>query len=96
MPTPKRLTPEEVRDALASLSGWSLEQGKLHREYHFANFVEAFGFMTRAALVAEAMNHHPEWLNVYDRVVVDLTTHSAEGITALDLALAERMNELAQ
>lgn len=96
MPAPRRLTPEEVRDALASLSDWSLEQGKLHREYHFANFVEAFGFMTRAALVAEAMDHHPEWFNVYNRVVVDLTTHSAEGITALDVALAERMNELAQ
>lgn len=95
MPGPQRLTPEEIDDALASLGGWSLERGKLHREYHFADFVEAFGFMSRAALVAEAMDHHPEWFNVYRRVVVDLTTHSAQGVTALDVALARRMNELA-
>ena len=84
-----------VRDALASLPGWSLANDKLHREFRFADFVRAMGFMTQVALVAEAMDHHPEWFNVYGRVVVDLTTHSAKGITALDVTLAERMDELA-
>ena len=95
MRVPERLSPDEVRDALASLPGWSLENEKLRREFQFADFVRAMGFMTQAALVAEAMNHHPEWFNVYGRVVVDLTTHSAKGITELDVTLAARMNELA-
>jgi 4a-hydroxytetrahydrobiopterin dehydratase len=84
-----------LRSALAGLEGWSLVDGKLHREYRFADFVGAFGFMARVALVAEAANHHPEWFNVYGRVVVDLTTHDAGGITAADVALARRMDELA-
>jgi 4a-hydroxytetrahydrobiopterin dehydratase len=95
MRAPERLSPDEVRDALATLPGWSLENEKLRREFRFADFVQAMGFMTQAALVAEAMDHHPEWFNVYGRVVVDLTTHSAKGVTALDVTLAARMNELA-
>lgn len=91
----RTLSAQEIEAALASLPGWSLVDGKLHREFRFPDFVQAFGFMTRSALVAEAMNHHPEWLNVYGRVRVDLTTHDAGGITALDLELAERMNQLA-
>ena len=71
--------------ALAKLPGWQLRDGKLHREFVFADFVAAFGFMTRAALVAERMNHHPEWFNVYKRVRVDLTTHEAGGISQRDL-----------
>ena len=90
-----RLSDEEVERALAALEGWSLDQGKLHREFVFADFVTAFGFMTQAALVAEAQNHHPEWFNVYNRVRVHLTTHDAGGITGSDTALAARMNELA-
>ena len=86
---------EEYDEALAQLPGWSLQGGKLHREFRFADFVEAFGFMSRVALVAEAMDHHPEWSNVYARVVVDLTTHDAGGLTGLDLDLARRMSELA-
>jgi len=91
----RRLSDDEIEQALSSLKGWSLVDGKLRREFRFANFVRAFGFMTRAALVSEAMNHHPEWCNVYGKVQVDLTTHSEGGITALDVTLAERMNELA-
>ncbi len=91
----QKLDETALRDALAGLPGWSLEDGKLHREYRFDDFVTAFGFMTSAALVAEAMNHHPEWFNVYGRVVVDLTTHDAGGITEKDLALARRMDALA-
>ena len=85
----------EIDEALASLDGWEVQGGKLHREFVFANFVEAFGFMARAALVAERSNHHPEWFNVYRTVRVDLTTHESGGITERDTALARAMNELA-
>ena len=89
------LSPQQIDEAVASLPGWSVQDGKLHREFQFADFVEAFGFMSRAALVAESMNHHPEWFNVYNRVVVDLTTHDAGGITELDLQPARRIEALA-
>ena len=90
-----KLSDAQLRDALAQLEGWSLEAGKLHREFRFADFNEAFGFMARAALHAEAMNHHPEWFNVWNRVVVDLTTHDAGGISAADVELAQKLNRLA-
>jgi 4a-hydroxytetrahydrobiopterin dehydratase len=93
---PKRLSDPEVKAALANLPGWSLEQGKLHREYKFGSFVEAFGFMASAALVAESMNHHPEWFNVYHTVKIDLTTHDAGGITGNDLEMAKRFEALAR
>lgn len=89
-----RLSSEEIAKRLAELEGWSLAAGKLRRELQFPDFVEAFGFMTHVALVAERMNHHPEWSNVYGRVVIELTTHDAGGLTELDFALAKRMNEL--
>lgn len=92
---PDKLTDDEIASRLSSLDGWSLEGGKLHREFRFANFVEAFGFMTRAAIEAESMNHHPEWFNVYSKVAVDLTTHEAGGISELDFRLADMMNSLA-
>jgi 4a-hydroxytetrahydrobiopterin dehydratase len=75
--------------------GWEVVDGKLHREFRFADFVEAFGFMSRCALAAEKMDHHPEWSNVWNRVTVDLVTHDAGGITDRDLTLAARMNEFA-
>lgn len=80
---------------MASLDGWSIVDGKLHRDFVFDDFVTAFGFMARCALVAEALGHHPEWCNVYGRVTVRLTTHDAGGITDADFALAARMNDLA-
>ena len=85
----------EIGEALASLDGWEVRDGKLHREFRFANFVEAFGFMAKAALVAERADHHPEWFNVYRTVRVDLTTHESGGVTERDTALARAMNELA-
>ncbi len=91
----KKLSNAEVRARLDALDGWDLVDEKLHRDFKFANFVQAFGFMTSAAIEAEKMNHHPEWFNVYSKVAVDLTTHEAGGITELDFALAERMNALA-
>lgn len=81
---------------LAKLTGWQLKAGKLHREYQFSDFVAAFGFMSSAALVAQTMDHHPEWFNVFNKVRVDLTTHDAGGISALDVELARAMDELAQ
>ncbi len=95
MARPERLDERAVQAALESLSKWSLRDGKLHREFRFTDFVAAFGFMSRAALVAEKMDHHPEWSNVWNRVVVDLTTHDAGGLTALDIDLARRMDALA-
>ena len=96
MGRPTQLSKEAIEAALAeeSLSGWSVANAKLRREFKFSNFVSAFGFMTRSALVAEKMDHHPEWFNVYNRVEVNLTTHDAGGITTLDLELARAMNEL--
>jgi 4a-hydroxytetrahydrobiopterin dehydratase len=79
----------------SAVSPWALTEGKLHKEFQFGNFVEAFGFMTKAALVAESMDHHPEWFNVYRTVRVGLSTHEAGGITELDFELASRMESLA-
>lgn len=90
-----KLTEQQINDRLHALQGWSLLNAKLHREYQFDNFIEAFGFMTRAAMVAESINHHPEWFNVYHKVVVDLTTHDAGGISERDFALAKEMESLA-
>jgi 4a-hydroxytetrahydrobiopterin dehydratase len=92
---PDPLTTEEIARRLEHLPGWTVKDGKLHREFSFPDFVRAFAFMSGAALRAEAMGHHPEWFNVYNRVVVDLTTHDAQGITRLDFELAEHMRGLA-
>jgi 4a-hydroxytetrahydrobiopterin dehydratase len=94
-PRPVKLTETEIATALTKLPVWKLEGDKLHREYKFADFVAAFGFMTGVALVAQAMDHHPEWFNVWNTVRVDLATHDAGGITALDVKLAHAMEELA-
>jgi len=95
MPRPKPLESAEIADGLRGLTGWTVANGKLHREFAFKDFVEAFRFMTGAAFEAERLQHHPEWCNVYNRVTVDLVTHDAQGITALDLDLARRMQQLA-
>ena len=88
--------PQEQLDRhLAEHPGWTVADGKLHREFRFPSFVTAFGFMASAALIAERMDHHPEWSNAYGTVVVDLVTHSAGGITANDLALSAAMDGLA-
>ena len=96
MPAPKKLTDDEVTTELATIDGWTRVGDKLHREFQVADFVTAFGFMTSAALIAERMNHHPEWFNVYRTVRVDLTTHDASGITTRDVELARAMNTLAR
>ena len=96
MSTRSPLSADDVSRALAGLPGWSIENGKLHREFQFPNFVRAFSFMSAVALVAEKRDHHPEWFNVYGRVIVDLTTHDAGGVTQSDVELAKTMNELAR
>ena len=94
--SPVKLTDDELALELSKLHGWKVVGGKLHREYAFADFVAAFGFMASVALVAQTMDHHPEWANVWNKVSVDLMTHDAAGITALDVKLAHSMEELAR
>jgi 4a-hydroxytetrahydrobiopterin dehydratase len=94
-PAPAPLTESELADALASLDGWTVADGKLHKEYLFGDFVSAFAFMTAAALCAERADHHPEWRNVYGRVTVDLTTHVADAITQRDVDLAREFDRAA-
>ena len=95
MAAPTKLTDSDVAARLAAMPGWRLTAGKLHRTFVFGDFAEAWGFMSAVALVAETMGHHPEWSNVWNRVTVDLTTHDAGGISALDFDLAARMDTLA-
>jgi 4a-hydroxytetrahydrobiopterin dehydratase len=95
MARPSALSDTEVAAALAELTGWTVEAGKLHRVFRFADFSEAWGFMSRVALVAEQLDHHPDWSNVWATVVIDLVTHDAGGITAVDVAFARRVNLLA-
>jgi 4a-hydroxytetrahydrobiopterin dehydratase len=89
-----KLSGPELDEALAGLPGWSVEEGKLHKELRFRDFSEAFGFMTRVALVAETMNHHPDWSNGYNRVVIDLVHHDAGGLTRKDVDLARRIEAI--
>jgi 4a-hydroxytetrahydrobiopterin dehydratase len=88
------LTPEQINGLSASLPTWSLVNGKLQRELRFADFSEAFGFMARVALAAEALGHHPEWSNVWNRVTIALTTHDTGGLSSLDVELARRIDAL--
>lgn len=90
-----KLSKDQIDKELQLLAHWNIENGKLRREFKFRNFIEAFGFMTQAAIAAEKMNHHPEWFNVYNKVVVDLQTHDAGGITELDFKLAAQMDGIA-
>ena len=89
-----KLSESDIDEELKKLSGWNVKDGKLHKEFQFDNFNQAFGFMTRAAMEIEKMNHHPEWFNVYNRITVDLTTHEAGGITNNDVNLARILNSL--
>jgi 4a-hydroxytetrahydrobiopterin dehydratase len=91
----EKLSDAEVEKNLHTVNGWALVNGKLHKAFECKDFVTAFGKMTQVALVAEWMNHHPEWFNVWNTVRIDLKTHDADGITVLDLKLATSMEELA-
>ena len=89
-----RLSSESIDYELKNLKGWTVVNNKLHKEFEFDDFNQTFGFMTRAAMHIEKMNHHPEWFNVYNKIVVDLTTHDAGGITQNDINLAKILNSL--
>lgn len=97
MTRPTKLPLDERKAALAALEGWAEcdQRDAINKTFTFKNFNQAFGFMTRTALLAEKMNHHPEWFNVYKTVEVTLTTHDASGVTELDIKLAKAMNRFA-
>lgn len=96
MTRPTRLSDGDRAAALARLGGWSSVAGRdaIHRRFQFKSFNEAFGFMARVALMAEKLDHHPEWFNVYNRVDITLTTHDAGGMTALDVQFAEAIDAI--
>ncbi len=91
----QKLSEADIATALRELPGWKVENGKLHRDYQFPDFIHAFGFMATAAIGIEKRNHHPEWFNVYNRVRVDLTTHDSGGITSKDVELAKALDAIA-
>ena len=97
MARPEKLSPDGVADAMKAIAGWSVGDGgdAIHKRFTFKNFGEAFGFMTRVALAAEKLDHHPEWSNVYKTVDVKLNTHDAGGLTELDFKLARLMDKYA-
>ena len=90
----RKLAEKEIQQEVARLDGWKVVNGKINKSFEFDDFVQAFGFMTRVAMEAEKMNHHPEWLNVYNKLSVYLTTHDAGGITANDIKLARTLNSI--
>ena len=94
MPRPTRLSDVDTAERLRALPGWAIVGGKLHRVFEFRDFAEAFAFMTRVALLAEKIDHHPDWQNAYNRVTIDLVTHDAGGLTTLDFDLAAKISEL--
>jgi 4a-hydroxytetrahydrobiopterin dehydratase len=95
MSEPRTLTPDELDRAGRDLPMWTVTDQRFRREFSFGDFAEAFGFMTEIAIVADGMNHHPEWSNVYQRVTIELRTHDVDGVSALDVALARRIDAAA-
>lgn len=92
---PAKLSASKLAAAVKKLSGWSIADGTLKRELKFKDFSHAFGFMTRIAIAAEKMDHHPDWSNAWNKVTINLVTHSAGGITQNDIDLAGKINEIA-
>ena len=91
-----KLNDQEIAAELKKLKGWTVERGKLHRVFEFRDFSQAFGFMSRVALAAEGMGHHPDWSNAWNKVTIDLTTHSAGGITQNDFGLAGKIQQISE
>jgi len=89
-----KLSKQEIAVGLCNLDGWSVVKGKLHRTFEFKDFAQAFGFMKRVALAADRMDHHPDWSNAYNKVTIDLSTHSAGGLTKNDFELAGRIQKI--
>jgi len=89
-----KFSEEEIAKNLKGLEGWAYSENAIRKEFVFESFIQAFGFMSSVALIAEKMNHHPEWSNVYNKVVVQLATHDAGGITSLDVSFARKVDLL--
>jgi 4a-hydroxytetrahydrobiopterin dehydratase len=89
-----KLSEAQITEELKKLAGWSVVKGNLHRVFEFKDFSQAFAFMTRVALAAEKMDHHPDWSNSWNKVTVDLATHSAGGLTKNDFDLAAKMQQI--
>jgi 4a-hydroxytetrahydrobiopterin dehydratase len=92
----RKLPEKEIQQEVARLDGWKVVNGKINKSFEFDDFVQAFGFMTRVAMEAEKINHHPEWFNVYNRVRIDLVTHDVSGISNYDIKLAKTIDSLAK
>jgi 4a-hydroxytetrahydrobiopterin dehydratase len=90
----EKMSSQQIEAGLKDLPDWNIKDEKLHRELKFKNFVQAWGFMTQVAILAEKADHHPEWANVYSRVTIDLTTHEAGGISQQDFDLGKKINEV--
>ena len=91
---PYLLQNEELKELVAIIPGWTIISNHIEREFHFGNFIEAFSFMTKIALICEKHNHHPNWENVYSKVIIKLSTHDLGGITNLDQTLASEINKI--
>jgi 4a-hydroxytetrahydrobiopterin dehydratase len=89
-----KLSDSEIESEITKIPVWKLINGKLNKSFEFKNFIEAFGFMTKVAMQAEKMNHHPEWFNVYNKVKIDLVTHDVNGISNYDIKLANAINKI--
>jgi 4a-hydroxytetrahydrobiopterin dehydratase len=92
----RKLSENEIHQEVGGLEGWKVVSGKVNKTFEFGDFVQAFGFMTRVAIEAEKMNHHPEWFNVYNRVRIDLVTHDLGGISNYDIKLAKTIDRIAK
>lgn len=93
---PAKLNEQAIASEVKKLAGWTVENSKLHRVFEFRDFSQAFGFMTQVALAAEALGHHPDWSNAWNKVVIDLTTHSAGGLTQNDFDLAGKIQQISE
>ena len=91
---PYLLQDEELKELVVKIPGWEISNELIQREFKFFNFIEAFSFMTKVALICEKYNHHPNWENVYSKVIISLTTHDLGGITNLDQILASEINKI--
>ena len=91
---PYLLQNEELKELFAKIPGWKIKSNLIEREFNFANFLEAFSFMTKVALICEKYNHHPNWENVYSKVIIKLTTHDLGGISNLDQTIATEINSI--
>jgi len=98
MARPEKLNADAVKAGMNDLDGWSMVEGReaIYKTFIFKNFVQAFGFMTQSAIIAEKIDHHPEWFNVYKTVEITLATHDVDGLTELDFKLAKAMDKIAQ